>query len=328
MKTSKLITIIVLILSLSFSISCKKKSDDTGGDSSGSSRLVKMTGYFHNVFEGYNTFVYEGNLIRQICGFGFLKNTDTSYKIQIEYVSGKMSVITWLIHDTTWKPTSKVYILDYAGDIPSETTTTQYDASGAVMYESRSVFTYAGRQVSEEKLYVMQGLQWVLTSRNAYTYNAQGQLQKEESFNEGGLLLSTTGYTWQNGVVTEEKKIPADSLMLHRNVFEYSGSKLSKASSFFYQNSNWLPSGTAEYQYDAAGNLVTEFDNGYPPADDYKITFEYASGQGNINVFYMATGDGVWNGRPQPLPSKSSPGKRFIHESGFTNHASRVTNLK
>ena len=318
MKTGKLTMIFVLILSLSFSVSCKKKSDDSGGGSSGNFRLVKMTGYFHNASEGYNTFIYDGTMIREICGFGFLKSTDTSYKVQIEYASGKMSVITWFVHDTTWKPTSKVDILDYAGGIPSETATTEYDASGAVMYEYRSVITYAGGQVSEEKYYVMQGLQWDLDSRNVYTYNTQGQLQKVENISAAGLLNLTTSYAWQNGVVTEEKKIPADSLMLHRNAFEYSGSKLSKASSFFYQNSTWLPSGTAEYQYDAAGNLVAELDNGYPPPDEYKTVYEYASGKGNINVFYMATGDGIWNGRPQPLPSKSSPGKRFIHEPGFT----------
>ena len=324
MNTGKL-TILLLILSFIIIVSCKKKSDDSGGGSSGSSRLVKMTGYYHNVLEGYNTFIYQGNLIHEICGFGFLKTADTSYKVQIEYASGRMSVITWLIHDTTWKPTSRVFILDWAGDIPSETATTEYDASGAVMYEYRSVFTYAGGQVSEEKLYVMQGMQWVLDSRNVYTYNTQGQLQKEEILNAGGLLRSTTSYTWQNGVVTEEKKVPADSLLLHRNAFEYSGSKLSKTSFYFYQNHTWLPSGTAEYQYDAAGNLVTEFDNGYPPADDYKTVFEYASGQGNINVFYLATGDGIWNGQPQPIPSK--PSQAFFGLR-LTSHLSRVTTPK
>lgn len=325
MKSGKQIFLFALILSLSLIMSCKKTSDDSGGGNATSMRVVKMSEFSNNTLDGYNVFVYQGDLINNIFGFGFQKSSDTNYRIHFEYTSGKMTTINWYVHDTTWKLYSRINILNYSGDIPVEMVREDYDASGAIWYESREVRTYAGGQISEEKHFGKLGADWVLVSRKVYNYNSQGQLQREDNFNAEGLLTSTHTYLWQNGLVIEERSVPADSSMLHRQTFEYSGTRLSKANFYFWQNNSWLPVGTAEYLYNANGNLISQTDNETQPANDFRTTYEYAAGQGNIKVFYMATGDGVWNGQPQPLPSKSSQGNLFIHASRATNHVARNT---
>ncbi|MCX6285908.1 MAG: hypothetical protein NTY96_02175 [Bacteroidetes bacterium] len=308
MTRARLIIHCILLVSIAMLFSCKKKSDNPGDNPSNVYRVTQQRDYANNIMETRYDYTYSGNLLSEILMYEQGTTTNAGAKLAVEYNGGNISKISVFV-DTNgvWSIMEEVIVNSYTGSLPAERIIKTYDDTGTLTNQIRYTDTYLNGQVSEEKSYSMQSGSWELEDRDTYTYNAQGQLQKIGSYSGSGDLGSTTTYTWQNNLIVSELSIKTDSSMLHNVIYDYSGTRLIKASRSFYVNNSWTPTGTTDYVYDANGNLVSQTDNYVPASDVFKTEFDYTAAQGNFRQVFTVMGAAeLWNGAPDPMPTKSS----------------------
>ncbi len=325
MGKGKLIIGFLLIGSLALIFSCKKKSENSGGNPSNGYRIIQERDYANNVLQNSDGFSYSGSQLTEVLAYMQGTKVTADGKITIEYNGGNISKVSVFMNNNgTWLINEDAVVNGYTDSLPSERIIKNYDSAGITTYQVRYTDTYLNGQVSEEKSYSMQNGIWELYSRAAYTYNSQGQLQKIVMYSGTGGLETTTSYTWQNNLIVSEMRFALDSLDRHKTTYDYSGTSLIKASRSFYTNSTWYPTGTSDYAYNANGNLISQTDKSVPASVEYRLEFDYAAARGNFRQLFIVMGVAeLWNGAPDPMPAKSSVLPSSLLQSLLGRNASR-----
>lgn len=289
-------------------VSCKKKSDNQGENSSTGYRIIQEKNYYNNLLEDRTDFSYSGNNLTEIFGYTQGTKAGPDGKITLEYEGGNISRVSVFANISgAWSIMEEALAVSYTGSLPAERIITTYDDTGSVTNQVRYTDTYLNGQVNEEKSYSMQDGSWVLEYRDQYIYNAQGQLQNIRSYFGSGDQRAAVTYLWQNNLIVEEQSSNTDSSLLHKVEYSYSGTSLTgEVRSVFIDNS-WTQTGTTSYVYDTQGNLSSQTDRYTTPSDVFRLDFTYEAGKGNFRQLYVVMGAApLWNGAPFPMPTKSS----------------------
>jgi hypothetical protein len=316
MKTSRLIVIpaMLLALTLTLVLSCKKSSDD-GSNQPAGYRLSAVEMYTNSMFIGSAAYTYSGNKLTQVyVTFPSPLKSSSQIRTLIEYRADEISRVTGSFSEgSDWIKFYQIDVPTYvAAGMPAVTEKTNWNPDTTVYGKIRTNFSYSGTQVSQKDFSSLESGSWVYDGKSVYNYNQQGQLQSMDFLSKTGQLYSTRTYTWQNSHVVEEIFCTVDSTIIQKWVYDYSGSNMVKATVSNYNDHVWEVASFTDYAYNENGLLGSATTQNLQTGVN-RTVYKYEAGTGNLRMLQKVDStDPLWNGYPIPLPQHAFGASFFL----------------
>lgn len=284
----KLIPLVFLLLIIS---ACKKKEDSPSGFTH---RIISEKWYNNNILGGETTYEYTGNKLSSV------NTVEGTYNSQnaITYPSENSIIITYTSTDggngTTYATLTNNLITEVIdGDYK---TTLSYNSDGNI--ENMKDYNLVGT--------------WIQSGEITYTYSSGKLVQVLEVYNEGqGNYQDKYTITYNGEAITDQTHTylyPGGSWTdCHKNVYTLTSGKISKIAYSYKDVSSWIESGSEDFEYDDAGNLISLTSAGVE--SNYRVEYTYEEVSGNYRLFggffdydYMY---------PMPNKTSRSPERNF-----------------
>jgi hypothetical protein len=308
----------MMVLLAAIAVSCKKDDDDSdnGGTVPGGSRISEWISYDNGNEDDKGVITYENNRVKQILGYynNGKGDWEEEWREDVEYPDANTIVLTGsYMEGLVWMNEYRDK-MTYSGENITEYISYDFDDGNWIPYD-RDTYSYSDGLVQQMSDYNYIDENWVESLRNTFDYDAN-------------LLVQMTGYLNFQGSWEQNMKLVYEynGSLLDRMVqlfynpgkdgwdssymvqLDYSGGKVSKASFFEYEDSNWISDGTTDFLYNNQGNIAS-WEEIYE-GDSWKIAFTYASGTGNFSQVYAVEALNIWDFW-HPFPTKSEEAKGF-----------------
>lgn len=310
MKNFQPLATLLLIMSLAFAFSCKKKSSD---ETPSGYRLTSFTTFTNNVQTGSGLLSYSSNLLTEMrVTVPTTLKTTIQFKSTLEYTDGEISRMSTYVGDgTNWIPYDLLNIVPstvkgYPGIIEE----TQYDSDTS---QIRTVYQYIVNMgvpiISSEKYYYFQGTEWLPDGDYEYVYDDQYRLQSAVKYSQSGHELFVHRYVWQNKSVSEDYMNNSDSSQVSKTVYAYQDDRVIKQTVFNLINNVWTRQNYTDYTYDGNGCLASETTTDSQTSEINRTVYTYSAGSGNLRDVLRCNGSSeLWPGAPVPVPKRPAGG--------------------
>jgi hypothetical protein len=302
---------IIMVCCLILFVGCSKDEDNNAPVNNGQ-RIIAMKCVLLDTLEINESFIYNGSLLSEI----IMPETiiSDSEKLVIQYAGGKISSSAYFSkRDNTWSMESSNEILGYNGDNPSGIHSISYDSSGAIDYESKTLYTYSGTLLSKSEYYTKPTGTWGLSYSILYSYDNQGRIiQMTDTTTKWGYTYGDiTRYYYDGNQLKETLELYYSSGTLDTNskcTYQYANNLLT-GKTYYNWTGIWTLASEWQYGYNEAGNLVSE--RRADGAWDYQYT--YGQGTGNYRQCMKAFDvEAIMPGDPTPYPVKPVKSKGSI----------------
>ena len=313
--TAVLIVIVFLILSQS----CKKKNSDA--DENHTVYRLQESIYFDNDNEKKKTeYYYENDLLTQSILYDSVENNQwiEEIKDEIQYPDENSIInITYIKHDSSWKPIYKEEMKFDNGRITEFTSYSMYIDNWVIT--SEKTYTYAESQLQQEFYTFYADTDFTLKQKFEYDYSGSTLNQATVYYfldNKWNLFYEQEftyhGSEPENILAYAFNSSDSSWLFYFKMEFEYNSGKMMNVNYYQYdiEHSIWNYEWREEFDYDEFGNVSmwNMIDIDYDQGE--RTLFNYEKGIGNVNqIYYHETfyGTYFW----YPFPTKSCQKKGF-----------------